>query len=55
MGEEFIKDNKIMTAIEASTIREIVEATNELNIKREDVVSILPINGRYIMVYYYEG
>ena len=55
MGEELVKNNKIMTDLEASTIREIVEASNELEIKREDIVSILPVNGRYIMVYYYEG
>lgn len=55
MGEELVKNNKIMTALEAPTIREIVDASNELGIKREDIVSILPTNGRYIMVYYYEG
>lgn len=55
MGEELVKNNKIMTALEAPTIREIVDASNELGVKREDIVSILPTNGRYIMVYYYEG
>lgn len=53
MGEENIKEGKIMTATEAQTIRELVDFANDNKIPREDVVSILPSREGYIMVYYY--
>lgn len=42
-----------MVAIEAQTIRELVDIANEDKIPREDIVSILPSKGGYIMIYYY--
>lgn len=42
-----------MIAIEAQTIRELIDTANKDNILREDIVSILPSRGGYIMIYYY--
>lgn len=53
MGEDVLKEGKIMTASEAQTIRELIDIANEYKILREDVVSILPSDGGYVMVYYY--
>lgn len=43
---------QLMTALSANTIRDIVNLSNELNIKREDIVSLLKENGQFILVYY---
>ena len=43
---------KIMTAIAALTIRELVNIANEYGIKREDVVTIVKDNGQYVLIYY---
>ena len=43
---------KIMTAIAALTIRELVNITNEYGIKREDVVTIVKDNGQYVLIHY---
>lgn len=48
-----IKNDKIMNAFEAQTIRELVDLANDYKIPREDVVSILPSREGYVMVYYY--
>lgn len=53
MGEDMIKNDKIMNAFEAQTIRELVDLANDYKIPREDVVSILPSREGYVMVYYY--
>lgn len=53
MGEDMIKNGKIMSAVEAQTIRELVDLANDYKIPREDVVSILPSREGYVMVYYY--
>lgn len=53
MGEDVIKNGKIMIATEAQTIRELVDLANDYKIPREDVVSILPSREGYVMVYYY--
>lgn len=47
-----IEVHQIMTAITNSTIRGIVRAANEENIKREDIVSLLKDNGQFILVYF---
>ena len=44
--------NKIMTAIMDNTLRGIVRISNELNIKREDIVSLLKENGQFVLIYY---
>ena len=43
---------KIMTAIAALTIRELVNIANEYGIKREDVVTIIKDNGQYVLIHY---
>lgn len=42
-----------MTAIEASTVREIVDTINDYSIPKEDIVSILPSKEGYMLIYYY--
>lgn len=53
MGEEMLKEGKIMNATEAQTIRELVDFANQYKIPREDIVQILNSREGYIMVYYY--
>lgn len=48
-----VNNGKIMNAVEAQTIRELVDLANDYKIPREDVVSILPSREGYVMVYYY--
>ena len=43
---------KIMTAIAALTIRELVNIANECGIKREDVITIVKDNGQYVLIHY---
>ena len=43
---------KIMTAIAALTIRELVNIANEHGIKREDVITIVKDNGQYVLIHY---
>lgn len=43
---------KIMTAIAALTIRELVNIANEYSIKREDVITIVKDNGQYVLIHY---
>ena len=44
--------HQIMTAFTATTIRDIVKSSNELGIRREDIVSLLRENGQYVLIYY---
>lgn len=43
---------KIMTAVAALTIRELVNIANEYGIKKEDVVTIVKDNGQYVLIHY---
>lgn len=43
---------KIMTAIAALTIRELVNMANKYGIKREDVITIVKDNGQYVLIHY---
>ena len=43
---------KIMTAIAALTIRELVNVANKYGIKREDVITIVKDNGQYVLIHY---
>lgn len=47
-----VKDGKIMTCIIGYTIRDIINQANELEIPREDIVSILPFAGQIYLFYY---
>lgn len=53
MGEEMVKDNKVMTAFEGFSIRELIDVANEESIQREDIVSILSTPNGYMMIYYH--
>lgn len=53
MGEVILQNNKIMTAIDAQTIRELVDFANDYRIHKEDIISILPSREGYTMIYYY--
>lgn len=44
--------HQIMTAIYSTTLRGIVNASNELGVKREDIVSLLKENGQFVLVYF---
>lgn len=46
------KDGKIMTCIIGYTVRDIINQANELEIPREDIVSILPLAGQIYLFYY---
>lgn len=50
--KEEIEVPKIMTAIAALTIRELVNLANEYGIKREDVITIVKDNGQYVLIHY---
>lgn len=50
--EPMIKDGKVITAISAANIRQLVTKANNLNVKREDIVSLVKENGSFILVYY---
>ena len=43
---------KIMTALAALTIRELVNIANKYGIKREDVITIVKDNGQYVLIHY---
>lgn len=53
--EEYVKEGKLLHALRARSVRELVNKTNELNIQREDVITILQENGQYVLLYYYQG
>ncbi len=53
--EEYNKEGKVLHAMQTTTIRELVETANELEIPREDIVSILEKDGHYVLFYYYSG
>lgn len=46
------KKTQVMTALTATTIRGIVNSANEIDIKREDIVSLLKENGQFVLVYF---
>lgn len=47
-----LRSSKVMTAIAANTIREIVKIANDEYIYKEDIVSLLKENGQFVLVYY---
>ena len=48
------KDGKLLHATRAGSIRELVDRANQLEIPREDVITVLPENGYYVLLYYYK-
>ena len=54
MGE-YDKNGKLLHATKSRTLRELVAKANKLYIPREDIVAVLPENGSYVLLYYYQG
>lgn len=52
MGEKEEVKSTYMIAFAENSIRAIVERANELEIKRENIVSLLSERGQYVLVYY---
>lgn len=46
------RENKIMLAIAAKNIRDLVSQANKEGIQREDIVSILPEGDQFVLTYY---
>lgn len=46
------KDGKIMTCIVGQTVRNIVAQANELEIPREDIISMFALGGQIYLVFY---
>lgn len=46
------KEGKILTCVVGDTIRNVVKQANELNIEKEDIVSMFTLNGQIYLVYY---
>lgn len=46
------RDGKIMTCIVGQTVRNIVAQVNELEIPREDIVSMFVLGGQVYLVFY---
>lgn len=46
------KNGKIMTCIVGQTIRNIVSQANELEIPKEDIVSMFALGGQIYLVFY---
>jgi hypothetical protein len=55
MGESTIKSGKIITAVTAPTIRAIVNIARELDIKRDDIVTLTKEGHEFILIYYGEN
>lgn len=50
--DKFSGKKEFMTALTANTVRELVRYVNELEIKKNDIVTILKENSQFILVYY---
>lgn len=46
------KDGKVMTCIVSQTVRNIVAQANELEIPREDIISMFALGGQIYLVFY---
>ena len=46
-----LEEHKVMTVLTGVTIRGIVKAVNEEEIKKEDIVSLLKENGQFVLIY----
>lgn len=53
--EDYNKEGKLLHATKSSTIRELVNKTNKLQIPKEDIVTIIQENNQYVLLYYYQG
>ena len=46
------KKHKYIEAIDAKSLRELIEEVNAIGLTKEDIVSFNKIDSRYIMIYY---
>lgn len=46
------KEKKIMLAIAAKNMRDLVSQANKEGVQREDIVSILPEGDQFVLTYY---
>lgn len=46
------KEKTLITCIIGSTVREVIKQAQELEIKREDIVSMFPLGGQIYLVFY---
>jgi hypothetical protein len=48
-----MKEKKtLITCIIGSTVREVIKQAQELEIRREDIVSMFPLGGQIYLVFY---
>jgi hypothetical protein len=45
------KEKTLITCIIGSTVREVIKQAQELEIKREDIVSMFPLGGQIYLVF----
>ncbi|QOR58281.1 hypothetical protein [uncultured phage cr106_1] len=43
---------KVITAVVGATVRDVIKQAIELDIKKEDIVSMFPLGGQIYLVYY---
>lgn len=46
------EENKLITCIIGSTVREVIKQAQELEIKREDIVNMFPLGGQIYLIFY---
>ena len=45
-------NGKVITAVVGTTVRDVIKQAIELEIKKEDIVSMFPLGGQVYLVYY---
>lgn len=45
-------NGKAITAVVGTTVRDVIKQAIELEIKKEDIVSMFPLGGQIYLVYY---
>lgn len=46
------EEKTLITCIIGSTVREVIKQAQELEIRREDIVSMFPLGGQIYLVFY---
>jgi len=47
-----MKEEKTITCIIGSTVREVIKQAQELEIKKEDIVNMFPLGGQIYLIFY---
>lgn len=45
-------NGKVITVVVGTTVRDVIKQAIELEIKKEDIVSMFPLGGQIYLVYY---